>query len=210
MSKIITSSQILGKTFHRLTITENLGVRGKIRFVKAICVCGKEKTYRLYQIKQGAVKSCGCLKKEQDKQNLDVSSHRLTKHPLYSVWSGMKRRCYNPHDKFYKDYGGRGITLCEEWKENFEAFYNWAIAAGYMKGLHIDRRENDDIYKPGNCRFVTPTISGRNTRANVFLEFNGQRKTIAEWAEATGIDFKKISRRINRDGWNVDRALTEK
>lgn len=148
-------------------------------------------------------------KSEQDKINLDGTTHGLSKHPLYSVWAGIKRRCFNKRDKHYHDYGGRGITMCDQWMNDFKSFYDWAIDK-YQKGLFIDREDVNGNYEPSNCRFVTVKFSNRNTRVNTYIEFRGETKCMAEWAEVLGLNYKKLSQRINRDKWPIERALTTK
>jgi len=88
----------------------------------------------------------------------------LNHHPLYEVWFSIKRRCYNPNRKDYKYYGGRGIKICEEWKEDYKAFFDWCIANGWIQGLEIDREDNDKDYTPSNCRIVTHAENSRNSR----------------------------------------------
>ncbi len=207
MTNLLNHNDVVGEKFNRLTITEDLGTIGGYRQVIALCDCGKIKRLRLYHIKAEVIKSCGCLKQE----NLDKArfKHGLVKHPAYKLWSGIKRRCLNENDSAYKDYGGRGITICDEWKDDFKLFHDWAISNGYRKGLIIDRENVNGNYEPDNCRFVTTTVSARNTRASVFLTYNEETKTQAEWAEITGISAKKISRRLKRDKWTIERALAE-
>ena len=103
---------------------------------------------------------------------LKIKKHGLTKHPLYCVWHNMKTRCYNPKRKAYKYYGGRGITVCDEWLFDFEAFYTWAINNGYKKGLQIDRENNDKNYNPENCRFITPRENVRNRGKHIYYTKN--------------------------------------
>lgn len=119
----------------------------------------------------------------------------------------MKGRCQNPNNDAYKCYGGRGISVCEEWQE-FIPFRDWALANGYQKGLTIDRINNNGNYEPSNCRWATRKEQANNRSTNCFLEFNGERKTFKEWSEITGISAKSISLRVNK-GWNVERILTE-
>lgn len=96
----------------------------------------------------------------------NFTTHGLSKHPLYSVYRNMINRCENEKTPRYKDYGGRGITVCEEWRNDFIAFYDWCMANGWRKGLQIDRKMNDGNYTPQNCRIVTATINNRNQRTN--------------------------------------------
>ena len=118
-------------------------------------------------------------------------SHRThgicAEHPdLYGVWCSMKGRCENPNRQKYKDYGGRGIKVCEEWHD-CGVFAEWAFANGYKQGLQIDRIDNNGDYRPENCRFVTPKQNSRNRRNTKLLTVNGKTKCIAEWSEIVGV-----------------------
>jgi hypothetical protein len=119
----------------------------------------------------------------------------------------MKGRTGNPKDKNYYRYGGRGITMCDEWKNNFAAFRDWAMANGYEKGKSIDRIDNDSGYRPDNCRCVTQCVQANNTRRNHYLTVGGVTRTIAEWSRELGISTSKIHGRLNKLGWPVERAL---
>jgi len=121
---------------------------------------------------------------------------------LFGVWLSMKNRCKNPNRKKYKDYGARGISVCAEW-ENAGAFCSWALANGYNDGLQIDRINNDGIYEPSNCRWVTPKQNSRNRRNTVYLEIGEEVKCVSEWAELTGISPYTIYwwiKRFGKDG----------
>jgi len=95
---------------------------------------------------------------------MPITTHGLSSHPIYNVWAGMKTRCYNPNYQQWKDWGGRGIRVCAEWRESPKAFIEWALENGYKKGLTIDRKENDGDYTPDNCRFIIRAENGRNNR----------------------------------------------
>lgn len=134
------------------------------------CECGNIKTLRKDQVKSGNTKSCGCLHQKILEENVNRSGSkpkyndigRLSDCTLYNRWKGMKRRCYDKHFNQYKDYGGRGIQICEEWLYNFRAFYDWAMANGFSEELEIDRIDNDGNYEPSNCRWVTHLINCNN------------------------------------------------
>jgi predicted XRE-type DNA-binding protein len=131
---------------------------------KCICDCGNTYYARAYPLKTGAIKSCGCLEKE----NLKIISqhtviHGRSKDPLYHIWKSMRMRCLNPNDKRYHRYGGRGISICEEWLKDPMAFIRWAENNGYRPGLTLDRRENDQNYSPDNCRWVKNVINNHNS-----------------------------------------------
>lgn len=127
---------------------------------------------------------------------------------LYTILAGMKQRCYYPKNKEYKSYGGKGITVCEEWL-NYESFKRWAIENGYNDGLTIDRIDNTKGYCPSNCRWVSAKEQSLNRTDNRRLEFNGCKLTMVEWADKLGISIQTLSNRINTYGWSVERALTE-
>lgn len=118
----------------------------------------------------------------------------------YKRWKAMKCRCYNPNHTFYKNYGGRGITICDEWKNDFMCFYEWASQSGYKKGLTLDRIDNNKGYSPQNCRWVTRKEQGRNQRTNHKITINGETRLLCEWEEISGISSKNIIKRLRR-GW---------
>ena len=128
---------------------------------------------------------------------------------LYNSWRAMKARCGNPNDKSYPYYGGRGISVCEEWA-GFQQFMEWAIVSGYHDGLTIDRIDVNGNYCPGNCRWATRMEQVNNARSNRHIEFNGETHTIGEWALITGINHFTLRNRLTYYGWSAERALTTK
>lgn len=153
------SKYAVGKKFGRLTI---VGKAEKSLHFNCKCDCGNERVVFMGNLSRGHTQSCGCLQKERARTA--KSTHGMSKkHPLYRVWDQMKDRCNNPNHKFYQNYGGRGIKVCDEWMD-FQKFFDWSIRNGYQRGLEIDRRNNDGIYEPSNCRWVTRKINSNNRR----------------------------------------------
>lgn len=124
--------------------------------------------------------SCGCLKKEQDQKNLGRFIHGKSHSRLSYIWYHMKDRCYNPDNLSYKNYGARGIRVCDEWKENFLAFEKWALENGYKDGLSIDRIDVNGNYEPDNCRWLTHEEQLNNKRTTLWVIHNGERKSLME------------------------------
>ena len=134
---------------------------------------------------------------------------------LYSnVYSNMKSRCYNPHCNCYHNYGGRGITICDEWlngkdgKSGFECFYEWSLNNGYQKGLSIDRVNNDLGYSPSNCQYTDLKTQANNTRQNINVTYQGKTQTLVQWCEELGLKYSAIRSRITDYGWTPEEAFT--
>lgn len=125
---------------------------------------------------------------------------------IRKAYSHMKDRCYNTKDKEYSWYGGRGITLCDEWLSDFMNFYNWSINNGYQDNLTIDRIDNNKGYSPSNCRWATKKQQARNTRRNRLIKINGEIKCLAEWCEIFNLKYHTVKRRLYR-GWEVKKAF---
>ncbi len=134
-------------------------------------------------------------------------SHGMTREKIYYVWAGMKRRCYNPATKDYERYGGRGITVCAEWKQDFKAFHKWAINNGYQEGLTLERKDVNDNYRPENCCWIPKADQSRNRRSNLLISYNGETKILSEWADLYGINRNTLHHRIFDYGWSIDEAL---
>ena len=127
---------------------------------------------------------------------------------LYSIYRGMITRCYNLNTPSYKYYGARGITMCAEWKDNFQNFYDWSMSHGYSDKLTIDRIDNNENYEPSNCRLVDMKNQTRNTSRNHIVKLNGIERPLIEWTEIYKINYKTVRDRLKR-GWNYEKALTE-
>lgn len=155
----------------------------------------------------GKTTSCGCHQRAL--QSAKQKRHGESKSKLYGVWLAMRRRCYNSHAKHYNLYGGRGITVCEEWRNKYEPFRDWAMSIGYCQGLTIDRIDVNGPYSPENCRLVDCVAQANNRRSNIVLTYNGQSHTLKEWSDIQNIPYKLMNARFHR-GWSVERLLFTK
>jgi hypothetical protein len=173
----------IGERFHRLTVTgtpvNDLYKTGSPSptGIPVICDCGKKKTVWLYSLLGGSCKSCGCLRSE--KSAARFKTHGESDTHLHIRWLGIKSRCKGTADP--ENYNNRGVGMCEEWFNSFEAFRDWSIANGYSQNLQIDRINNDGNYEPSNCRWTTRRVNTRNTRRNVNLTAFGETKCAADW-----------------------------
>lgn len=141
------------------------------------------------------------------KKGENFYKHGLSNTKLHRVWWGMIERCYKKHHKSFLEYGGRGVSVCDEWRSDFKNFYDWAIENGYKDGLTIDRINNNGNYEPTNCRWVTQSENARNRRTARIINFNGVKHSLVEWAEITGLKPNTITERLKM-GWSVKDALT--
>lgn len=119
----------------------------------------------------------------------------------------MKNRCLNSRCERFNDYGGRGITVCDEWLNDFKVFYTWSVNNGYTDDLSIDRINNDKGYFPNNCRWATAKVQANNSRKCHMIEYHGEVHSMTEWAEILGFSFHLLSNRINSYGWSIERAF---
>lgn len=186
--------------FGRLTVIIRVGSRDGRAVWRCKCECGNETEVRSRCLINGHVKSCGCLAKER----LITPGMYGTK--IYERWHSMKRRCIDRNAIGFKNYGGRGITVCDEWLR-FEPFYDWAMNNGYTNDLSIDRIDNNQGYCPENCRFSTVKEQNNNRRNNVWITFRGETRDIQQWAEVTGIRYRSLYDRL-KQGWTIEKALT--
>lgn len=156
---------LLGKRYGRLVVIGDTEKhRGDSSLWICKCDCGKTIQVTADNLQRGKTKSCGCLKKEVEKSGNNSRKHGMSGSRLYIIWCDMKQRCFNSNQKGYKDYGGRGITICDEWKDSFEEFRDWALSHGYSDELTIDRINNDGNYEPDNCRWATMAEQNQNKR----------------------------------------------
>jgi len=196
---------LTGLKFGGLTAIRPLIEDGaKIKWVCS-CECGGETVTCGTRLKTGHTKSCGCRISSVLKER--NTTHGLRQTPEYRIWAGMNNRCHNPNENSYPRYGGRGITVCDEWRDDFMAFFSHIGPRPSVKHS-IDRIDNDLGYKPGNVRWATREQQSRNRECIVEHEFNGVRATIPELAAIHGYPAQEIRKRLWR-GWSIERALTQ-
>jgi hypothetical protein len=173
------------------------------------CDCGKIKVCRLFDVKKGKIQSCGCLHKSQlSQRNKANAKHGFFGTPTYNVWSGIIDRCNNSNSSNYKTYGAKGIKVCERWQNSFESF----LEDMGIKPLDcsIDRINVNGNYEPDNCRWADAKTQARNRTNNVRYEFDSKNLTLSEWSEITGIKSDTLQKRIKKQGWTIEEALTRK
>lgn len=174
------------------------------------CKCGKKFIAPIHKVRNFEIKSCGCaIGKHPNSRNHTIHGGRSS--CLYNVWCAMKARCYNKNRTQYDDYGGKGVIVCEEWKNDFKAFEIWALGNGWRKGLQLDKDIKGDglLYSPDACCFVTAKQNSGNRKNTKMIEYNGIRKTASEWADEIGCTITLLHTRLNR-GWTFDRCYSMK
>lgn len=200
---------LVGQKYGKLTVIELTDERDRARNRMWLCKCDCGNMHKVATTKltKGIIRSCGCSHIDNIKRvHKSNTTHSMSKTKLYKVWAQMKNRC-RKESRFAKYYADRGITVCEEWTNNFECFATWAKENGYAEGLTIDRIDNNSGYKPSNCRWVTMKVQSNNTRQNVFFTYNGETKTIQQWSDETGINHDTIRCRI-KAGWPDELVLS--
>lgn len=196
-----------GQKFGRLTVTDSFRIVSGRFYWDCKCECGNSKLVAALHLKANRIRSCGCLAREMTSKRNTIHGHskRGEWHRLYGVWFRMIGRCKNPKDPKWKDYGGRGITVCERWKDinNFIADMD-----GYFShGLEIERINNDGEYSPVNCRWATRREQMLNTRRSRKININGVVKNITEWCDQLGVKIETFYWRVNRGMSDVEALL---
>lgn len=189
---------LTGQTFGRLLVIGEVGKNKAGHYMwNCKCECGKSKVVNSYHLRSGAIKSCGCLRVDRNvafnKATKVTHGKRYTR--LYNIWRGIKYRTKTKTSSKYAEYGERGITICQAWEDDFQSFYDWAMANGYADDLTLDRKDNDGPYSPENCRWATAKVQGNNRRSNTSITHNGKTLTLAQWADELGIPRARIYKR---------------
>lgn len=205
--------------FRKFEITTNQNTMSNLQkvslltFIKKIatdralyqCECGNTTETRISSVNNLHTTSCGCVNKKRASKM--ATKHGLCYHPLARIRDAIKRRCFNKNCAGYSLYGGRGITICKEWSESYEAFITWCLANGWQPGLEIDRIDNNGNYEPRNCRFTTRLVQANNTRRNIYIEVNGETKTLKQWCNILNVHYGNAQNRITNQKVNPLIAL---
>lgn len=200
---------LTGKKFGRLTVIKRGPNKGTSVYWFCQCDCGAKRIIRGDALKQGKTKSCGCLQKDVARKiRLNSRICKKEHYRLRYIYDLMKSRCYYVRNIRYNNYGGRGITVCDEWKNDFKVFYNWAITNGYKENLTIDRIDNNGNYEPSNCRWVDMKTQQNNKSNNYLVTYNNETHTVAEWSKITGLKESTLHMRLKNYKWTVEMALT--
>jgi hypothetical protein len=192
-----------GERFGRLTIIKEVERKHNRRFL-CQCDCGSVIEVDMSHLAAKHTKSCGCWRIDRATRHGGYLSR------LYSIWENMIARCSNKNSPNYEYYGGRGIQICDEWKEDFSVFREWGISNGYADKLELDRIDNNANYSPSNCRWVPHSVNQRNKYNNVFVTAFGETKLLVEWAEDSRckVAVKTLRFRIRVHGWLPEEAIT--
>lgn len=190
----------VGNRYNRLIVIEEVQKQTRGKMVICKCDCGNiTNPISISRLERGRVKSCGCLKAEYT-QSLIKHGGRHSR--LYNTWCNIKQRCYNSNMRDYRLYGGRGIVMCDEWKNDYATFKEWALDNGYdetaPRGVcTIDRIDNNGNYSPDNCRIASQKTQCNNLRKNLLIEIDGRTQTLKQWADESGLDEAKIRYRYH-------------
>lgn len=197
---------LTGQRFGRLVVLSRTDNKGKNTAWLCKCDCGNITKVITPNLKGGKSKSCGCgvIDSLIKRSRTHGESHKTR---LYSIWRGMKDRCYRQTHPYYNHYGGRGITVCPEWKTSYVAFRDWAKSHGYSDDLSIDRIDNDKGYSPENCRWASNAQQANNQSRNRQITFQGRTQNLTQWAEELGISFPVLHYRL-KHGWSIEDSLT--
>lgn len=169
------------------------------------CDCGNTVDVIGIHLRSGHTVSCGCFRVDTSRDNM--TTHGMTNTRLHNIWKNMLERCFNHSHKNYDIYGGRGITVCDEWRTDFNSFAEWSFSHGYDDSLSLDRVNVDGNYSPYNCRWVTQKEQCNNTRRNILVTIGNETKTLKQWAEYYCLSYGTIASRVKR-GWDPFRAVT--
>lgn len=199
-----------GTRVGRLTVIEMVtGGNANTRKYRCVCDCGGEKITSEDNLRRGHTRSCGCLRYGHGgskKKNIFLGSDSK----LYRTWDGIKSRCFNQNNHNYHNYGGRGITMCNEWKNDYNTFKQWALENGYDetggRNCSIERININGNYGPDNCKWATAKEQGNNRRTNTIIVYNGVKYTLSQLADKAGLNYSTFISRYSR-GWDINKIM---
>lgn len=207
------SQEYLGKRYGRLKIIgfEHAPRPNRKWMWVCECDCGTRKVLSPGDVKNGKVRSCGCLHNECAKERATKFKHSVYEYKrLYSIYNGIKKRCYNRNELRYKDYGARGIVMCDEWlnpRDGFDRFAEWALSNGYDDTLTIERIDVNGDYAPYNCKWITLVEQSRNKRCTKWVEYKGERIQLIVLCQRENVCYDTVHDRIYHRGWELERAI---
>lgn len=191
---------LVGKRFGKLVVIKPIITENKNRAWECVCDCGNTKVILGCNLTGGKSNSCGCARVDSMKKIMTTHGGSGTK--LYSIFKGMFQRCYNEKNPAYHYYGGKGVKICSEWKDNFSNFREWSLLNGYNETNTIDRINPNGDYCPENCRWVSMQVQQNNKLNSAFLIIDGEKLTVSEWAEKNKTNkatlYSKIHRLLNQ------------
>ena len=203
----------IGQRFGRLTVIgseRRTQGRGWLWIVR--CDCGTVKRVAPVDVRKGAIRSCGCYHDEVCTARATKFKHSVYENKrLYGIYNGIKKRCYNKNEPRYRDYGARGIVMCDEWLnpvDGFDKFVDWSLSYGYADNLSIDRIDVNGNYSPDNCRWLTLSEQNGNKRDTVWVKYKGEMVRFQELCKRSVVSYDTTHDRVFKRGWDIERALT--
>lgn len=195
---------LTGRTYNKLTVIklDEEKSNNRVKYWLCKCECGNTKSIEGSKLKNGTTKACGCMRG-------GIQKYEINEKKLYKKWLHMKARCYDKNDISYKNYGNRGIKVCEEWLD-YNNFAKWSIENGYNSNLELDRINTNGNYEPSNCRYVTHLKNSRNKRSTLKYNYKNEILTLKEIADLNNIDYKILWQRIKRNKKTLEEALEVK
>lgn len=211
-NKRIKTKDITGKRYGKLIVLGFCEYKysksgHKNCYWNCLCDCGNEKVVSSDSLRSSNVRSCGCIKTQRNAEYF--TTHNKTHIRLYSIYTDVKQRCFNPNSKAYFYYGGRGIVMCDEWKNNFCLFYDWAIENGYEESLTLERIDVNGNYEPSNCTWIPAREQSKNRRNSHYITHNGTTKTLSDWSRELKVSRQTLRKWENEsNGENaIERAI---
>lgn len=195
---------ITGEKYNLLTVIGVHEVKNGKVYWDCLCDCGQNTVVLGSNLKNGSVKSCGCLTHKPSVRR----THNESKTKLYRHWKSMMYRCYNEKNSAYKWYGKRGIRVCKEW-QSYDGFKKWVNETKPCEGYTVERIDVNGDYCPNNCTWIPINEQAKNRTTTVIIDFNGEKNSLTDWCIKLGLDYKRVHNRIYKLGWSFEKAISE-